>query len=1238
MNVKLKWVVAGAAALFSVAAYGQAIQGTITGVVTDKSGAVVVGAKITVKNTDTGFLYPASSTATGNYTVPALPTGTYDLKVEAGGFKQFDRKGLTVEPASVMRIDVPMEVGAASETVTVTTEAPMLKTENSATVANVTVDQLESLPILSVNGGGTSAATAGLRDPYALLMLTPGTRYVASTSMSANGNSGMNILIEGMTGNMVNPSGTVTDQTQPSAEAVQEVAVLTSNYSPEYGNISGAVMNVTMRSGTNQYHGTAYAYGVNEALNAAQPFSGLKNKTRRYDFGGSFGGPVKIPKFYNGTNKTFFFFAYEEYLENGTINNTSATVPLPAYRNGNFSQLIPLSGNQNVRIGTANFVDPLGDTVQSGQLFDPNSTTTVTCNKTLVPTATCTSGSLVQVRSPFQGNQIPLTLFDPVALKVLALVPLPFGPNANAGAPSSNYQHGWNDRLNTFLPSIKVDHSIGVKGHVSAYYQTGRYSSPLVYPNGGADGLPEPINSGAGRVSVSHTARLAYDYTLTPTLLLHFAAGYSDEGNYLVPPVTNYNAVTSLGLTGATVNKLFPNFTTGVSTVTGGMSELGAQAPPGEGAYLTTQSSQQQPTAQANATWVKSDHTFKFGSDWRLEFEPVSSLTGTGGDYTFNGNATEQIALQGLSVSSGTTGFPFADFLLGDLSEVNIAAPANYRDQKYQISAYAQDTWKITRSLTLDYGLRYDFGTYLRERDGREAAFSVNQADPAAGGHPGGAIYQATCNCDFAKDYPWGFAPRIGLAYRLGEKSVVRAGFGIVYAPTTYAQGTVVSDFDSGTPGFGSYIGQLQNGIPSSIKPIWPNFSASAGALAGTVGAGPAVLGPGAGRPPRQYQWSVGVQRALTRNTVVEASYVGNRVIWLNAPGLSTLNVISQQLLNQEGFTIGNLADATLERTTFGNLTAAQVATLASRGLGLPYSGFPTNQLVRQGLLSFPQFTSLTPAAAPLGDSWYDALQVVVTQRLYHGLTLNANYLYSKSLALTSSPDPFNRDLGKNLSALDLPNQFRLSATYTVPTQQSGIFANKFLSYIVSGWQTGWYLQYQSAPILAPPASPTTNPISYWLGYGPGPAQMVPGQSLFASTWTDNSGVVHNTPLNINCGCFNPQTTTVLNPNAWTAVPDAQFAADQSSIRYYRGFRYPMENANFGRNFRLREKAILQLRVDWTNMFNRLELPQPTTTGYTAAATKVNGIYTGGFGTVVPTAGNGITGMRSGQVIVRITF
>jgi hypothetical protein len=235
----------------SAVALGQATNGSITGVVTDASGAVVPGAKISVTNTDTGFMYAATSTATGNYTVAQLPTGKYDLKVGADGFKQFDRKGLAVAPANVMRIDVPMEVGSASESITITTDAPMLKTENGAIVSNVSVNQIQSLPILQVNGGGTSAATNGLRDPYAVLMTTPGTSYTASISMSSNGNSGVNILIEGMTGNDPNGSGTVTMRAQPGVEAVQEVAVLSSNYAAEFGNVSGAVLNVTMRSGTN---------------------------------------------------------------------------------------------------------------------------------------------------------------------------------------------------------------------------------------------------------------------------------------------------------------------------------------------------------------------------------------------------------------------------------------------------------------------------------------------------------------------------------------------------------------------------------------------------------------------------------------------------------------------------------------------------------------------------------------------------------------------------------------------------------------------------------------------------------------------------------------------------------------------------------------------------------------------------------------------------------------------------
>ena len=315
--------------------------GTITGIVTDPSGAVVANAPVEVKNTGTGGCR-STTTDTGNYSVQQLPIGNYDVTVTVQGFKGFNRRGLTLSAAQVMRIDIPLEVGASSESVTVTGEATLLKTENGQLVHNVTINQLDNLPILNVNGGGVAGnGTSGFRDPFALLLLIPGAAY-ASSSFSVNGapTNTQNILIDGQTANHTGAGTTgLTQQMQPSVDSIQEVAVQTSNYAAEFGVVGGGIFNVTMKSGTNQYHGTLYDYHVNEVLNAAQPYTGLKTTQRRFDYGGTLGGPVKIPKIYNGQNKTFFFWNWEQYLENDHITSTTATVPTAAYRIGDFSQL-----------------------------------------------------------------------------------------------------------------------------------------------------------------------------------------------------------------------------------------------------------------------------------------------------------------------------------------------------------------------------------------------------------------------------------------------------------------------------------------------------------------------------------------------------------------------------------------------------------------------------------------------------------------------------------------------------------------------------------------------------------------------------------------------------------------------------------------------------------------------------------------------------------------------------------
>jgi hypothetical protein len=322
-------------------------------------------------------------------------------------------------------------------------------------------------------------------------------------------------------------------------------------------------------------------------------------------------------------------------------------------------------------------------------------------------------------------------------------------------------------------------------------------------------------------------------------------------------------------------------------------------------------------------------------------------------------------------------------------------------------------------------------------------------------------------------------------------------------------------------------------------------------------------------------------------------------------------------------------------------------------GWSLPYANFPTNQTVLQSLKPFPQYTGLLGSAgAPSAKSWYDSLQAKVTKRFSHGLVVNANYTYAKTLALTSTPDPFNRNLGKNLSAFDLPHQFRFTAQYEVPMIHSHlpVLSNKVVAYALSGWGTGWALSYQSAPLVGLPTSAGSTPISNFLGYGPGPAQLNPGANPWSVDWTDLSGAHHTDPLDINCHCFDPTKTVVLNPASWSNIPNGQFGANQSSIRSFRGVRIPVENANFSRNFRVKERYSLNIRVEFTNIFNRLQLPASAAAAggvnlgnFAAAPTKftsgVNaGLYSGGFGTMLTPLNGSVLGQRAGTIVARFQF
>ncbi len=340
-------LVAHAATLF-----GQTGLAILTGTVSDQSGGVIANVAVKARHVNTGQVLTVTTTSTGNYSIAQMPIGAYEITVEAAGFKTYKREGVSLAAAQELRLDIPLQVGNASDSITITGEASLLDTENGTIAHNITVSQMQDLPILPVNGATGSIAAFGFRDPYGLALLIPGVQYSVNSVMIINGQgtATAQYRIEGQNSGLTGSLNIFTQFTQPSTDAVQEVAVQTSNFAAEYGTVGGGIFNVTMKSGTNQLHGSASDYFTNEAINAHQPFTHLRDTDRRHDYDLTIGGPVRIPKLYNGKNKSFFFINFEQFITRPFVSTVSATVPTQAYRDGDFSALIPASGVNGVGV------------------------------------------------------------------------------------------------------------------------------------------------------------------------------------------------------------------------------------------------------------------------------------------------------------------------------------------------------------------------------------------------------------------------------------------------------------------------------------------------------------------------------------------------------------------------------------------------------------------------------------------------------------------------------------------------------------------------------------------------------------------------------------------------------------------------------------------------------------------------------------------------------------------------
>ena len=532
--------------LLFATAFAQGDRGTITGTVTDPAGAMIPNAAVEAKNTQTGITFQTVSSVTGNYTLAQLPAGSYQLTVSSTGFKQYVRTGLTVMVAQVLRIDVPLEVGSISETVTVNADAPLLKTESGELSHNVSTDRLEELPLMSTAGG--------IRNPYSVSQLMPRAQSLSGTfgTFRVNGTptATLALRVDGQDATQTAWSNAV-GMSQPGVDAVEETAVQTSNYAAEYGQAGGGVFNMTMRSGTNNLHGSAYDYLRNEAINAWAPYNNAskltKPRDRRNDFGFTAGGPVYIPKIYNGKDRTFFFWSYETNRQNTSVNSTW-TVPTLAYRNGDFSS--PDLWTKR-KLGT----DPLGRDILEGTIYDPSTTST----------RTGLDGKQYVMRDPFPGNKIPNfdQRIDPVAKAYLNILNKNLVPtNQNT---LYNYSVAYQNSPVTSIYSIKLDHSINSKLKISGYWSLNDVFA--MFP----DGLQPPLTTQRNLYETTHTVRLNLDYSVTPTMMLHLGAGIMHFVFNDPPPLDGqYDSLKELGLPN-TYGKFYPTIYGLFQSLGGGM-------------------------------------------------------------------------------------------------------------------------------------------------------------------------------------------------------------------------------------------------------------------------------------------------------------------------------------------------------------------------------------------------------------------------------------------------------------------------------------------------------------------------------------------------------------------------------------------------------------------------------------------------------------------------------------------
>jgi len=1180
-------------------AAAQTNNGAISGTILDSSGGVVADAAIVATGAESGTVYNATSSSTGAYRISNMVIGPYNLTVTANGFKVAEEKGVVVQINSTASLDITLQPGSVAETLTVQADAPTIQSETSEVGTVVTTKQILELP-LSLSASGQSF----LRSPETFVFLAPGTQGpgtnqngstsagIFQSKLSGGQNFGTEVLLDGVSTTR-SDSGSAFDQTAPSVESLSEFKVLTSTFSSQYGRTTGGIESFATKSGGNDYHGSAFDLFRHEKLDANSWNNNAtgqsRPKDRQNDFGGSLGGPVRIPKLYDGRNKTFFFFSWEQYRNNPGTRSTT-TLPTPAELTGDFSAL--LSGPT----GAINPCD--GSAVIKGQIFDPSTTKTV-----------LVGGKPVQCRTAFPGNIIT-SGFDPVAQKVLTfLTARPNVPGTLNGL-ENNFTFASTTKPRDTTMSFRIDQNWGA--HNKFYFS---YSSRDQEDLAGNPTLPGVLDPNFFNSNFTHYLRFGWDHTFSTNIVNSFTVGLNRLNNLSkAVSVNGTDWPATLGISGAS-GLVFPQFDFNGNPL--GIFYQGFSTGSFNGhipnSLVTTD----------NLSYVHGRHTFNFGFEWRAY------------QYSFitNGNTSPHYSFQNFqtayTVNDANTGDPFASFLLGlpNSEQLSITAQ-NPRLNSNYYATYVQDDFKVRRDLTLNLGFRYDVDTPRREAHNAQSSLDLTLPNPGAANLPGALRFGADSNqgLTYYKD----FGPRVGFAYAPAEllgirNFVVRGGYGIYYGALFY------DDLPTGTIQFSSG-GTVQPTFSSSdsFSPVqalsagFPAFPPPMLSTDPTLSNGNNVgyIASSYSRPARTQNWTVEIQKELAPDLILSVGYVG-----VKGDRLHT-NIAQVNGLNPKFYNLGNSLGNSLSSTD-PVIQAQNAAILSSLGVSVPSWFEPLYQplgmdTIAQLLRPFPQYQdiggsnhSMCSCLENLGISTYNSFQTKLERRFRNGLNLLASYTFSKTLTNAdsaipvfsgfqtnefSAQDPFNPLSQKALSYQDTPHTFVLSYLYELPAGPGKKHFNQGVaSKILGGWQVGGVHRYQSGtPTIlntnfnGPPG--TDNTLRY---------SIVPGVPILSPNHGSFDAELANSGSNLgNSGCTRNDTNGTFTSNSSNNLFNcaAFFDPNAPGLIATRGYVFgnaPLVLGNvrsqsyFNEDFSIQKRTFITERqsivfkVDFPNAFNR---------------------------------------------------